>query len=196
VRNLVLYTLASVDGAVDDPGSYFVGSRDGEAPAFDQVMVENEARVIGTQDDVLLGRHMYDEWAGYWPSSNEQPFADFINSVRKHVVTSTPLTKAWSNAEAVSGPIARIVRDLKSQPGGDIGVHGSITLAQSLLAANLVDVIELVVGPAVGLPGRRLFTSLDGLRRLELVRALPTPSGSTILSYRLRSDGDAAQSSH
>jgi dihydrofolate reductase len=74
---------------------------------------------------------MYDEWAGYWPTSVEQPFADFINGVRKVVVTSSPLMKAWNNAEAVSGRIEDVVQKLKAEPGGDIGVHGSITLARS-----------------------------------------------------------------
>jgi dihydrofolate reductase len=141
MRKLVLYTLTSVDGAVDDPRRYFVNNDTTveSAPVFDPAMIDLEAESIGSQDAVLLGRHMYDEWSRYWPTSHEQPFADFINNVHKYVVTSTPLTNSWTNAERVSGPIADIVRDLKARPGRDIGVHGSITLAQSLLAADLVD---------------------------------------------------------
>ena len=185
VRKVVLYTLMSLDGDVDDPGGYFTADQPaGRAPVFDDAMVENERRIIETQDTVLLGRHMYDEWAGYWPSSDEQPFADFINSVRKVVVTSTPLTKDWTNSEAVAGPISDVVADLKSGPGQDIGVHGSIQLAQSLLADDLVDDLELVVGPAAGFTGRRLFTTVRDIRRFELVSATPTPSGSVLLSYR------------
>src|SRR5690242_16979736 len=121
VRKIVLYTLMSLDGAVDDPTMYFVpDDAYDRAPTFDQAMIDNEAKVIGTQDDVLLGRHMYDEWARYWPASDEQPFADFINGVRKYVVTSTPLSTPWRNAEAVGGPIEEIVRALKAPPGGDI----------------------------------------------------------------------------
>src|SRR5262245_56996147 len=150
MRKLVLYTLMSLDGDVDDPGAYFVGSQDNAAPTFDDAMIENERRVIATQDTVLLGRHMYDEWCGYWPTSNEQPFADFINGVRKVVVTSSPLRSTWNNSVAVSGPIADVVAELKSQSGRDIGVHGSIALAQSLLEAGLVDELQLVVGPVVG----------------------------------------------
>ena len=58
---------------------------------------------------MLLGRRMYDEWSRYWPTSDEQPFADFINSVKKYVVTSTPLTNAWGDAEPVAGPVADFV---------------------------------------------------------------------------------------
>jgi dihydrofolate reductase len=187
MRKLVLYTLTSVDGAVDDPQRYFANNDPtvASAPVFDAVMVDLESRLIGSQDTVLLGRHMFDEWSRYWPTSDEQPFADFINSVKKYVVTSTPLTNSWGNAEAVAAPIADIVRDLKARPGGDIGVHGSITLAQSLLAAGLVDELQLAVGPVLDPKGRRLFEGLDDLRRLELVSATPTPGGAVWLTYRV-----------
>jgi dihydrofolate reductase len=148
-------------------------------------MDDSEQRIIGTQDAVLLGRHMYDEWSQYWPTADDQPFADFINSVKKYVVTSTPLSNEWHNAEAVEAPVEDLVLDLKARPGGDIGVHGSIQLAQSLLAAGLVDELRLVVGPAWGCSGRRLFASSGDTRRLELLNAIPTPSGSVLLAYRV-----------
>ncbi|MGH2464164.1 MAG: dihydrofolate reductase family protein [Candidatus Limnocylindrales bacterium] len=186
MRKIVLYTLMSLDGDVDDPNLYFRDSPErGGPPAFDAAMKANEAKVIGAQDAVLLGRHMFDEWSGYWPTVEDEPFADFINNVKKYVVTSTPLSNAWHNAEAVHGPIEELVRDLARLPGGDIGVHGSITLAQSMLAANLVDELHLVVGPAAGFAGRRLFANVEKVRHLELVSAMPTPSGSLLLDYRM-----------
>lgn len=186
MRKVVLYTLTSLDGAVDHPGRYFpeTGDQPG-APVFDPVLAGLEAEMAARQDAVLLGRKMYDEWARYWPTSDEQPFADFINHVRKYVVTSSPLTVAWHNAEPVAGPVADVVRDLKQQPGGDIGVHGSIELAQSLLGHGLVDEICLAVGRVLDPKGRRLFDGLDNLRVLELVDATPTPSGSVWLRYRV-----------
>jgi dihydrofolate reductase len=184
MRKLVLYTLMSLDGAVDRPDQYFAPGQEPGPPEFDSVMIDNEATVIGAQDTVLLGRRMYDEWSEYWPTSDEQPFADFINTVKKYVVTSTPLSNKWENSEAVAGPIEELVRDLKGRPGGDIGIHGSIQLAQSVLEAGLVDELQLVVGPSVGFPGRRLFASIDGSRRLALLSATSTPSGSILLAYR------------
>ena len=185
-RKLVLYTLMSLDGAVDEPGRYFTdGLEHDQTPEFDSVMDENEERITASQDAVLLGRRMYDEWSRFWPTVENQPFAEFINDVRKYVVTSTPLAGEWHNAEAVSGPIDELVRDLKARPGGDIGVHGSIQLAQSLLAAGLVDVLELVVGPSFGFSGRRLFPDVDAARQLDLLSATPTPSGSLLLRYRV-----------
>jgi dihydrofolate reductase len=190
MRKVVLYTLMSLDGAVDDPNRYFTpGQEPGQVPEFDSVMDDNERNIVGPQDAVLLGRHMYDEWSGYWPTVNDQPFAEFINRVKKYVVTSTPLSKGWHNSEAVGGPVEDLVRDLKAGPGGDIGVHGSIQLARSLLEMGLVDELQLVVGPAFGFPGRRLFAAADDIRRLELLSAVPTPSGSVLLAYRVPSAG-------
>jgi dihydrofolate reductase len=188
VRKVVLYTLMSLDGDVEDPSQYFTsGPAPDSAPAFDAVMEDNEATITSTQDAVLLGRHMYDEWSGYWPTVDNQPFAEFINQVKKYVVTSTPLSNEWHNCEAVERSAADLVRDLKAQPGGDIGIHGSIQLAQSLLEAGLVDELQLVVGPAFGFPGRRLFTRGEDIRRLQLLNATPTPSGSLLLAYRVPS---------
>jgi dihydrofolate reductase len=185
-RKLVLYTLMSLDGAVDYPNQYFAQGRSGGPPKFDAAMEANEASVTGATDAVLLGRHMYDEWSEFWPTVPDEPFAQFINNVKKYVVTSTPLSNDWPNAEAVSGPLAEIVADLKARPGRDIGVHGSIQLAQSLLAEGLVDELRLVIGPAFGFGGRRLFESVPDMRRLELLSAEPTPSGSLLLAYRIQ----------
>lgn len=186
-RKVVLYTLMSLDGAVDDPAGYFSPDpANNQPPEFDPAMDEYEASLISTQDAVLLGRGMYDEWSRYWPTSDVQPFADFINGVKKYVVTSTPLANGWNNSEAVSGPVADLVTRLKAQPGGDIGVHGSIQLAKSLLAAGLVDELHLIVGPVAGCPGRRLFDPVAGVRRLTLLSARQTPTGSLLLAYRVR----------
>jgi dihydrofolate reductase len=160
VRNVVLYTLMSLDGSVDEPGQYSCVERQA-TPVFDALMDENESEVIAAQDAVLLGRRMYDEWSGYWPSVHDHPFADFINRVTKYVVTSTPLTRQRDKSEAVEGPVQDLVRDLKARPGGDIDF-----------------------------PGLRLFPRGDEIRRLELFSARPTPSGSVLLAYRVPSMPD------
>jgi dihydrofolate reductase len=186
VRKVVLYTLTSLDGAVDDPRRFFPDTAPDLSgpPVFDAKMIDLETRLIGNQDAVLLGRNMYDEWSRYWPTSDEQPFADFINGVKKYVVTSRPLTTSWGDAEAVTGPIADFLAELKSRPGGDIGVHGSIELARSLLAAGLVDEMQLAVGPVLDPTGRRLFEHVAEWTRLRLIDATPTPSGTVWLTYR------------
>lgn len=181
---LILYTLTSLDGAVDDPRRFFPATGDRiSVPVFDDDLVELESRLIARQGAVLMGRGMYDEWSAYWPTSTEQPFADFINSVRKYVVTSTPLARGWPNAEAVTAPLGPLVEDLKARTTGDIGVHGSITLARSLLAEGLVDELVLVVGRVVDPEGRRLFDGRVGRRDLMLLEAHRTSGGSVWLRY-------------
>ena len=187
MRRIVLYAITSLDGSVDDPTRCFPPDVDPDTPqppTFDDVLIEHEARLIESQDAVLLGRHMYDEWSRYWPTSDEQPFADFINGVKKYVVTSTPLTTEWGDTEVVSGPLSDVVRDLKALPGNDIGVHGSIQLAQSLLAEGLVDELQLAVAPVIDPEGRRLFDGFPELQRLALHSATPTPNGALWLVYR------------
>ena len=183
---VVLYTLVSVDGATEDPHRYFpeTPNRPG-APVFDEELVRLETAMIERQGGVLLGRRTYDEWSRYWPTSDEQPFADFINSVPKHVVTSTPLGGDWANAVAVSGPLTEVVAEVQSRTDGDIGVHASITLAKSLLAEGLVDELCLAVGRVLDPVGPRLFDGLPERREMQLLEATPTSSGSVWLHYRL-----------
>ncbi|GAB2568886.1 deaminase reductase [Paractinoplanes abujensis] len=176
MRNVVLYTLMSLDGVAENPDTFVFD--------FDEQMHTNLAEVIGTQDAVLLGRAQYDEWASYWPASDMQPFADFINSVPKYVFTSSPLSEEWAKTTVVSSLDA--VRDLKSQPGGDIGVHGSLGLSRALLAAGLIDRISLVVFPVVAGRGRKLFEDDKPPTKLHLLRSRSTTSGGLLLDYELR----------
>ena len=92
MRKVVLYTLTSLDGAVEDPRRYFPDSSPtvASAPVLDPVTADLEAKLIGHQDAVLLGRHTYDEWSSYWPTSDEQPFAGLhqrCHEIRRHVET-------------------------------------------------------------------------------------------------------------
>ena len=176
MRKVVAYMLVSVDGVAEAPDQFVLHC--------DEVMEANLGDIIGTQDTVLLGRHMYDEWSTYWPTSDDQPFADFITNVQKYVATSTPLRTQWTNAEPIAGPVEDFVRELKSGDGGDIGVHGSITFTQSLLAAGLVDVVRLLVAPRVAGSGRRLFVD-DVVHALELVQSTGSPTGSLLVHYNV-----------
>ncbi len=179
MRKVVAYMLVSVDGVAEDPEKFLF--------QFDEVMEANLGDVIGTQDTVLLGRKMYEEWSRYWPESDDQPFADFINNVLKYVATSTPLTGEWAHAAPIKGPVNDFVRELKTGEGFDIGIHGSISLTQSLLAAGLVDEVRLLVAPRVVGSGRRLFED-DVAHSLELIHSIGSPSGSLLVHYKVTGD--------
>jgi dihydrofolate reductase len=176
VRKIVAYELLSLDGVAEQPDEFIT--------AFDDVMRENLGRVIAVQDAVLLGRRTYDDWAGFWPTSDIEPFASFINGVQKFVVTSTKPIDSWANATAIGGELFEFLTDLKQRTGGDIGVHGSITLTQSLLEQGLVDELRLVIAPALHMRGRKLFDR--GLpSRLTLTRHITSPSGYLLLDFQV-----------
>jgi dihydrofolate reductase len=179
IRKVVLYQLLSLDGVAEEPSDWM---SDGGRELF-----ENLGAVVGTQDDILLGRGTYDYWVGYWPASDVEPFATFVNTTRKHVFSSTPLTREWANTVVADRPPVEYVTDLRRGEGGDIGIHGSIELARSLLSADLVDELRLVVAPALAHTGRRLFDGTDdrGVRALELLDSTRTEAGSLLLAYRV-----------
>jgi dihydrofolate reductase len=178
MRKVVAYELVSLDGVAESPDGFF--------PDWDDAMESNLAEVIASQDTVVLGRSSYEEWADYWPTSDVEPFASFINSVEKYVATSSPLDRDWPNATAVEGDLPEFVRELKTRGGGDIGVHASISVAQALLAAGVVDELRLVVSPMVAGSGRRLLDRLPAMR-LESIRSSTSPTGYQLLDYRVSS---------
>jgi dihydrofolate reductase len=175
VRTIVVYELVSLDGVAEAPDTFF---------GWDDTLDPPLSAVIATQDAVILGRRTYDEWAGFWPGSDIEPFAPFINGVTKYVATSRPLDRDWANATVIDRGLVEFVRDLQQQDGGDVGVHGSISVAQALLAAGVVDELKLVIGPMTAGRGRRL---LDGLpsTRLELTRSEISPAGYVIVDDRV-----------
>ena len=176
MRRVVVYELMSLDGVAEDP--------DGFLTEWDAVMDANLATVIGAQDSVILGRRSYEDWAAFWPSSEIEPFATFINGVTKYVATSAPLDREWANASAVDGGLVDFVRDLKNQPGGDIGVHASISVAQTLLAAGVVDQLRLVIAPRIAGAGRRLLDGLPSIH-LALLKSTISPTGHLLVDYRV-----------
>ena len=176
MRSVVVYELLSLDGVAEDCDEFVTD--------WDDVMDANLAAVIATQDAVVLGRRSHEEWAAYWPGSDVEPFATFINGVTKYVATSAPLTREWAGSRVIDGGLVEFVRDLKARPGGDIGVHASISVAQSLLAAGLVDELRLVVAPGIAARGRRLLDGLPAIR-FETIESTTSPTGYLLLRYRV-----------
>lgn len=178
MRKVVLYELISLDGVAEEPGEgdWFIGA--------DERLVDNRGEVIATQDTVLLGRRTYDKWVPHWPTATMQPFADFINTTPKVLFSADRPDLDWAETTHVTGPAGPYVAELKRQAGGDIGVHGSLALAQSLLRDRLVDELRLVVSPSLAGTGRRLFDDVGGLQLFTLTD--DDRSGDCLLlTYRL-----------
>ena len=179
MRNVVLMQWLSLDGVAEEPSDWFF---DDGPELFDLV-----GRVIQGQDDVLLGRGTYDYWCDYWPTSEVEPFASFINGTRKHVATSSDLNGSWANTVRMTEPVTGYVQQLKQESGGDIGIHGSTELARSLIAARLVDELRFVIPPTMAGHGKRLFDpdSPTELQQFHVVEVEQTPKGTLFLHYRV-----------
>jgi len=175
-RKVVAGHFLSLDGVAEAPERFIT--------AWDDETDASGADLIATQDAVILGRRTYDEWAEFWPGSEIQPFASFINAVPKYVATSTRLDREWTSSRVIEGGLVDFVRHLKGQPGGDIGVHGSISVTRTLLAADVVDELRLVIAPTIAGSGQRLLDGLP-LIRLETIRGAASSSGHVLVDYRV-----------
>ncbi|SER07546.1 dihydrofolate reductase family protein [Microlunatus flavus] len=182
-RKVVGGYFLSLDGVAEAPDQFIT--------AWDDEVDASGAALIANQDTVILGRRTYDEWVTFWPGSDIEPFASFINAVPKYVATSTPLEPAWAESQVIEGNVVELVRHLKSQPGGEIGVHGSISVARTLLGAGLLDELRLVIAPTVAAAGKRLLTDLSAMQ-LEVLRGTTSPSGYLLVDYRVLPPAAAA----
>ena len=100
----------------------------------------------------------------------------------KYVVSHTMQDPAWENTTVLRGPLEKDVERLKREPGGEIGVTGSISVVRSLIAAGAVDAYRLFVYPVVVGRGARLFQDARQVGKLELVECQTFRSGVTLMS--------------
>jgi dihydrofolate reductase len=177
MRKLITSLFITMDGVVQSPEKWSFDS------FTDEGIGAELQRQLDVQDAVLLGRVTYQEWAGYWPTSTDEPFASFINSTPKYVASTTLDTVEWSNSSLLKGDVAEAITALKQQSGQNIGTAGSPTLVHYLLEKGLVDELCMMVYPVIAGSGRRLFQDGSPLKRMQLVSSTPTPSGVMILRY-------------
>ena len=180
MRKISAYLLMSLDGVVEAPDTFV---RDG---LFDD-SIDVLRETIADQDATLLGRTMFEEWSEFWPTADIEPFASFINDHPKYVVSSTLRSvDAWPNSSLIDGNITAQLTALKRQDGNTIGVHGSITLVNSLLSAGLLDELRLTVFPALAGRGRRLFEDGEPVQQLTARSSRTTANGLQSLVYERR----------
>jgi dihydrofolate reductase len=169
----------SFDGVVSPMDGWFdPAAQDEEVVAA----INEQCRDI---DAVVLGRTTFEEFASFWPRQTDDPtgFTDYLNAVRKYVVSTTLERADWQNSTILRGPVADGIAALKDAPGGDIDITGSISLVHSLWPTGLIDLVRAWVFPAVQGYGRRLLP--DGMtRRLELVDNRAFDCGVVLLEYR------------
>lgn len=177
MRKVTASLFSTVDGVVEAPNEWQF--------AFDDEMGAAISRTFEGQDAVLIGRVTYTEWASYWPTSTDEPFAGWINDTPRYVASTTlDSVDDWPNSTLIKGPVGDFVTGLREQDGGVIGVAGSPSLVRSLFAEGLLDELTLFVHPVVAGGGRkRLFADDAALTKLELAESRPTSSGVIIATY-------------
>ncbi len=178
MRKLISNLFISLDGVVEAPDRFL------RADLYQDLDLLAGEETLAEQDAVLLGRKQYEEWSVFWPGSEIEPFATFINGVPKYVVSKSLKNLDWAKSHLLSGDIHDEIADLKSQPGKTIGVHGSISLIQALLVAGLLDELRFTLCPAVAGQGRRLLSQEGEPIQLDLHSARTTPRGLQYLVFR------------
>jgi dihydrofolate reductase len=133
-------------------------------------------------DALLLGRKTFEGFAAAWPSM-EGDFADKFNGMPKYVVSSTVEEPGWNNSTVLRGDVVEEVSKLKQGSAGDIVVHGSAQLVQTLVDHGLVDELRLMVFPVVLGSGKRLFGEMGDKKRLRLADSKTVGDGVVILTY-------------
>lgn len=173
MRNLVVTEFLSLDGVMESPMWTF--------KYWNDEIAQFKGEESNASDVLLLGRVTYEGFAAAWPNSKDEG-ADYFNSVRKYVVTTTLDKAEWNNSHIINGDVVEEITKLKQQDGKDITVHGSGRLIQTLMRHDLVDVYRLLIYPVVLGKGQRLFE--DGTTAtLNLVRTQTFSSGVVGLVY-------------
>jgi dihydrofolate reductase len=183
---IVVTEFVSLDGVFEDPGgaeSYKHGGWSFQFNRGDDGDKFKLDEALGS-DALLLGRVTYQGFADAWPSRTGE-FADKFNSMPKFVVSTTLTTPDWNNSTILKGDVASEVPNIKEQFGGDIVVHGSGQLVNTLKERDLVDEYRLMVFPVVLGKGKRLFADGGDLIALRLAATKQVgPDGVVILTYQ------------
>jgi dihydrofolate reductase len=193
MRSIIVSVFISLDGVVQGPGGPQEDTS-GEfrfggwiVPYADPAIGDYMQALLAEPFDLLLGRHTYDIFSGYWPhvpaDSPNRTLADLFDGVTKHVATHRRDALDWKNSRALEGGLVDAVRALKQQDGANLLSFGSGDTVRQLLSAGLVDDLRLLVYPVMLGRGKRLFgdDAMPSSYRLE--SSVATSGGVIITRY-------------
>jgi len=182
---IVVTEFISLDGVVEDPGGSEDYKHGGWSFEFNRGEEGDKFKLDEAleADALLLGRVTYQGFADAWPSRDGE-FADKFNNMPKYVVSSTLEDPEWNNSTVLKGDVTEAVARLRDQQDGDVVVHGSPQLVQTLIENDLVDELRLMVFPVVLGSGKRLFGETTGKKTLRLADSKTVGDGVAILVYK------------
>jgi dihydrofolate reductase len=190
MAKLVVTTFVTLDGVMQAPGGPDE-DRDGGfehggwlVPHFDDATGAFMDEVFRRAGSFLLGRRTYDIFTGHWPhvTDEDDVVASRLNSLPKYVASRSMENAEWQNSTVIRD-VPREVAALKEQPGGELQVHGSGNLIQTLIEHDLVDAYNVLTFPVVLGTGKRLFAEGSTPTGLRLTESRTTGTGVVISSY-------------
>src|SRR5215210_2199251 len=181
MRKITAGLFISLDGVVEAPDQWHF-------PYFNEEMGAAVDATLGAADTVLFGRKTYDSFAGAWPEreaagGEDAGLAKTLGDARKIVVSNQKLDFTWRNSEQLEGDLVEGVTSLKSEPGGNIALSGSVSVVRELLATGLLDELNLLVHPIAVRKGMRLFDEGENPIPLRLVSSETFKTGVLKLVY-------------
>ena len=182
---IVVTEFVSLDGVMEDPGGAEDFKHSGWSFEISRGEEGNQFKLDETIQTaaLLLGRVTYEGFADAWPSRSGE-FADKFNEMPKYVVSSTLDDPEWNNSTVLNGDVPEEVARLKQEVDGDIVVHGSAQLVETLLEHDLVDELRLMVFPVVLGTGKRVFGETTDKKPLRLVDSKIVGDGVAILVHQ------------
>jgi dihydrofolate reductase len=182
---IVVTEFVSLDGVMEAPGGGEDFEHGGWSFEIDRGEEGNKFKLDETLETeaLLLGRVTYEGFAAAWPS-REGEFADKFNNMPKYVVSTTLEDPEWNNSTVLKGDVAEEVSKLRQEHDGDIVVHGSARLVQTLVEHDLVDELRLMVFPVVLGSGKRVFGETSDKKSLQLADSKTVGEGVQILIYQ------------
>jgi dihydrofolate reductase len=182
---IIVTEFVSLDGVIEDPGGAEDFKHGGWSFSFSRGEEGDKFKLDETlgSEALLLGRVTYDGFADAWLTRNDE-FADKFNSMPKYVIGANADPARWNNSTVLEGDPVQAAKRLRDEHSGDIVVHGSAQLAQTLLEHDLVDELHLMVFPVLLGSGKRLFGKTSDKKTLRLVDSKIVGDGIAILTYQ------------
>lgn len=182
MRKIRIFEHISLDGVIEHDGDYTYGAwtTPYRTPAGAAMLFE----AYGPNFDLLLARHTYDIFSGFWPKAGDFPMANAINAATKYIVTHRLEGLEWGPVKGLSGNATEKIRELKSTDGRDLIVVGSSTLTSLLLDQGLADEVVLITYPVLLGKGKRMLSDSVDARELAFVDSKTTPTGLLVNTYK------------